>query len=759
MRRCIPQLMLLAAVMCVAASSPAADVRDDDKATERWSSEAVERVKALSGMIQGWQQAAPDDKSMLAVQDEAGTIRDRAEKCVTDFGSRLQSVKERLGALGDAPSTAAGDIREVRQKFEAEQKAAEGQLAVCRLLSIGARDIRDGVAQQRRDMLSRQLLNRERPIWTAFSEAVVNGFSGDRQRTLSFEPWPAVGIGLVLLVVLLPIALMLSATLRSRFDVTPGDDAARLPNSAVLARMYSLRVPVIAGTLALIVTLHVAGAVPPAAILGALLVSAAVAPLIQILVCQGMQRCAEGLPARLLMFLVLAASALYLTKAEAYVPSDALQLLRAGYLLLVATVALWLLLRLSRREELAVVRSLRLPVAFGLLAGPVADWIGYRNLGQLLTLGIYGTAAGAFLTWLFMSSLGQVVNQLRPSDTESQSPLRQWLGYGQGEAVPGIGIVAWLLRVLTLVGLGYWLLFSWQVSDSDTATLRDVLHEGFTVGAVHIVPSKLFLAALSFFLLVALARWLRHQLGERWLTRTTLDSGARQSIVSLTSYAIVGVAIMLALSMAGLDFQNLAIVAGALSVGIGFGLQNIVNNFVSGLILLFERPVRPGDWVVVGGTEGYVRRVSIRYTLIQTFDRADVLVPNSELISNQVTNLTLSDTFGRVIVPVGVAYGTDTRKVRDILNKVVREHPLVVTHDARVNPPRILFMGFGDSSLDFEARFFIRDVDYKLSVRSDILYAIDDAFREAGIEIPFPQRVVHMASADSDATHDGDTPA
>jgi small-conductance mechanosensitive channel len=178
---------------------------------------------------------------------------------------------------------------------------------------------------------------------------------------------------------------------------------------------------------------------------------------------------------------------------------------------------------------------------------------------------------------------------------------------------------------------------------------------------------------------------------------------------------------------------------------------------VSGLILLFERPVRPGDWVVVGGTEGYVRKISIRYTLIQTFDRADVLVPNSELISNQVTNLMLSDSFGRVTVPVGVAYGTDTRKVRELLNKVAREHPMAVLHDARVSAPRVFFMGFGDSSLDFELRFFIQDVDYKLSVRSDILFAIDDAFREAGIEIPFPQRVVHMEAQETKVRSESDT--
>ncbi|MCB1925328.1 MAG: mechanosensitive ion channel family protein [Gammaproteobacteria bacterium] len=741
-----------------AAPNPPAE---DDKATETWAQEAAVRLKSLSSKTQAWQATPPDDKTMLAVQDDAGTIRDRAEQCVADFGARLASVQERLTALGDTEKAAA-EIREVRQRFESDQKAIERQLAVCRLLSLGARDVRDAVAQLRRDMLSRELLNRGKTLWWSFSDLVVNGFAHDAKRTLGFEPWPAVAVGLLLFALMVPIALLLASMLKSHFDVPAGDEATALQRHTVLARMYGRRLPWLAGFFAVIVTLYVAGATPLAAIGAALMISAVMAPMVQLFVCQGRLRCGEGVPARLLVDLVLVAGVLLLTQAEEYIPEEATELLRAGFLLVLAVVALWLLFKLSRRNDLETLRGLRLPIALALLAGPVADWIGYHNLGEFLTLGIYGTGAGILLTWLLLSTVSDVVDQLRVSDEETQSPMRRWLGYGQGEQVPGIGIVAWLIRLLVIVGLGYWLLYSWQVSDSDTASLRDVLHEGFTVGAVHIVPSKLFVAALAFFLLLTLARWLRRQLGERWLTRTTLDSGARQSIVSLTSYTIIGVAIMLALSMAGLDFQNLAIVAGALSVGIGFGLQNIVNNFVSGLILLFERPVRPGDWVAVGGTEGYVRRISIRYTLIQTFDRADVLVPNSELISNQVTNLMLTDSLGRVIVPVGVAYGTDTRQVRDILNKVVREHPLVVVHDARVNPPRVLFMGFGDSSLDFEVRFFIRNIDYKLSVRSDILFAIDDAFREAGIEIPFPQRVVHITppppAAETRTANDQDDP-
>ena len=203
-------------------------------------------------------------------------------------------------------------------------------------------------------------------------------------------------------------------------------------------------------------------------------------------------------------------------------------------------------------------------------------------------------------------------------------------------------------------------------------------------------------------------------------------------------------AALIALSIAGVTFQNLAIIAGALSVGIGFGLQNIVNNFVSGLILLFERPIRTGDWIVVGGVEGHVRRISIRSTQIETFDHADVIVPNSDLISGNVTNWMLRDNYGRVRIPVGVAYGSDTQRVKEILLRVAREHPLVVSNSRVVSDPYVLFLSFGDSSLNFELRAHVRHVDRRLTVLSDLNFAIDDAFREAGVEIPFPQRDLHI---------------
>jgi small-conductance mechanosensitive channel len=207
------------------------------------------------------------------------------------------------------------------------------------------------------------------------------------------------------------------------------------------------------------------------------------------------------------------------------------------------------------------------------------------------------------------------------------------------------------------------------------------------------------------------------------------------------------VGFLLALVALGIDLRNITIIGGALGVGIGFGLQGIVNNFVSGLILLFERPIKVGDWVQLGDQWGEISKIGLRATVVKTFDRSEVVVPNSDLVSNQVTNWTLSDRFMRITIPVGVAYGSDVPLVMQTLKDCADDNPMVVSNPA----PQILFMGFGDSSLDFQVRIWIHEVDNMFAVRSELNQEIDRRFRESGIEIAFPQRDLHLRSVDESA--------
>jgi potassium-dependent mechanosensitive channel len=285
----------------------------------------------------------------------------------------------------------------------------------------------------------------------------------------------------------------------------------------------------------------------------------------------------------------------------------------------------------------------------------------------------------------------------------------------------------------------------WGIFAADVFGVLQEAAYGIRVGDFTIsIPG--ILGAFAVFLIGILAtRGAQRWLERRFLPRTGLEQGLQHSVSALFGYALLIAVLSLTLAQIGLDLQKIALVAGALSVGIGFGLQSIVSNFVSGLILLAERPIRVGDWVVVKSEEGWVRRISVRATEIETFDRATVIVPNSELITGIVKNWTHSNTIGRVKVKVGVAYDSDVEQVRTILLDCAHKHPQVM----QTPPPRVFLLGFGDSALEFELFCIVANVENSLSVKSDLHFEVLARFRAAGIAIPYPQREIRVLGGEA----------
>lgn len=374
-------------------------------------------------------------------------------------------------------------------------------------------------------------------------------------------------------------------------------------------------------------------------------------------------------------------------------------------------------------------RSVRL-VGVALIA---ASFAGYVRAADFAASRIYYGALVAAILWAARASLSEAASLLdanlrqrasgEGTDTDRRASM-YWVGLA-------IDII--LILVLIPVTLG---LAGWTFGGIRDFSLR--AFSGIRIGGAVISIGDILAALAAFVGLLAVTRLLQGALQRGPLAHSRIDRGVQDSLITLMGYAGLFVALVSGISILGVDLSSLALIAGALSVGVGLGLQGVVNNFVSGLILLFERPIKVGDWIVTQSGQGIVKKISVRSTEIETFEKSSIIVPNSELITSAVTNYTHRNSLGRVTVAVNVSYSADPQRVYEILLNCARRIPLFLIEPG----PFVTWKNFGLTALEFEVSGFLADISKGLEARNQLRFSIFEAFQKEGV--PFPRQDVHL---------------
>lgn len=367
----------------------------------------------------------------------------------------------------------------------------------------------------------------------------------------------------------------------------------------------------------------------------------------------------------------------------------------------------------------------------------IAEVAGFANLADRL---FRASAWSIFLVltgWILLRFLAKGIDRLMELS---------WMRESKVVAIVGPFLRK---RILVILAVGICLLLFlrilpvWGIYSSWAEAWERLVKADLSIGRVSLNVGLVILAALTVYLAFSLSRIVNTVLHAEVFPRKEVDPGARHAMGRLLHYFLVVVGFLMALSLLGVQLESFLVLGGALGVGIGFGLQHVANNFISGLILLFERPIKVGDTVVVEKEWGKVKRIGLRSTVIETFDRSELIVPNSQLVSSTVVNWTLSNPMARIRIKVGVAYGTDLEKALRLLVEAARKNPRVLEDPS----PTALMMGFGESSMDLELHAWVGDIKERLVAQSEICKEIQKLFKENGIEIPYPQRDIHLRSS------------
>jgi small-conductance mechanosensitive channel len=788
--------VLLLVCLSIFVSIPDASAQALGDVTLEERSAGIETRRERLAEIEGLLSETEDTAELLSLRDEARALRREADAAVQPLLTRKNELARELEALGAPPDEGEVEAPEITQRRTAiSRRAAEidALIAQTELNRTVATRITETVAEMRREAFTGQL-SRQGPSLLSpglWREATSTGLTSTGRFVDAARAWvnshvvPGGGgdrgllvIGAILLAILLfvPVRRAIDRIIKNK--IKPLDP---LPSRRVLAaavRSLGSVVPDVLGGFVIYEALKAAGAVPDNAeplaraiwfgfvilTLTTGTIKAIFAPRLPSWRVAPME---SGKVSTVRVIALLAALALVLEPVterfvELFGGSAAFLYLYEGATGLVLGVLLLLLSRKSlwcaapeegedagpapaepategEPHERRLWPRLRLTGTLLALAAILGPLFGYVDLGHYIGTRTFHLIALFGAAWALRALIREIVRLFDHGFTsqtrkeagsagpeDGQRLLYSWIGL-----VIDITVIAAVIApALLILGAAWTDVRGW---------MTDALL-GFNVGNVRISLARVLGAFLTFVVILWVTRFIQRTADRQIFPRSRIDRGVQNSLRTLIGYVGLIIAFLAGVGSIGFDLGNLAIIAGALSVGIGFGLQSIVSNFVSGLILLFERPIKVGDWVQTTSGEGTVKRISVRSTEIETFDRSSVIVPNSELISNSVTNLTHKDNMGRVVIAVGVAYSSDAQGVIGILEDVAKNSPEVL----RFPKPIVVFEDFGASSLDFTLRVYIREVSDTLSVRTKIRVRIHERFKKEGVEIPFPQQDLYL---------------
>lgn len=751
----------------------------------------AEQAKAALDQIESALERRLNGDELTDLKRKLDPVRDALAAALAEVEPRLAEARERLTQLGPKPAdTAPAEAPEARQLRDTQTKAVadiDARVRNIKVLQVRADQFADRIVEKRRQLFTAELFERSNSVvdprfWSDLSGALPwmarsSGFlATDWWRHLT----EVVGTGRLAVaaatgLLAAGVLLWLYRTLRRRGlyrrpDDKPASELAKVLADLRVSAERSLVLPILVGIALAIVenfglVLPRAEPLVPQALMAAVLVISFTRGVMQ-------GAFAPGAPAYRLVPMpdeqaeaifdalrgaawVVAAGIFLLALARVLIAPVAITALITSLTALAIVVVILVYLRRTTEREAVedeTVDGETPPEATA--AAPAAEpaiwgwsrpalWVvvavvlvgliaGYSALAAFVATRLVAAVVITAATILILHLLDAVIAEWCGAGTHRGRVLAASIGIKPERLQLAGTLLAGVLRVVILILSAFSVFGPWGFGGA-AATFDDAFfglrfHELRTLALT--IAGGVLVLVIGFFMLRGVQRWVR----DKVLPLSGMDAGLQNSVSTIFGYAGFALVLGITLRQLGLDLSNLAIVAGALSVGIGFGLQSITSNFVSGLILLAERPIRVGDSIVVKGEEGYVRKISVRSTEIETFERATVIVPNADMITGVVKNWTHSNTLSRIAVPVRVAYDSDPEVVRDELVAVACDNRFIMQQP----PPRVFLMRFADTGLDFELRCVVSNVEYSLTVRSDLQLAILNRFRERGIMIAPP---------------------